>query len=166
MGTDGSAVVLRTAHVTVRARVAVIEIRQHGGSSDDWTAGCALAVGVVGAVVLVSAPLSVATWVFAPVVVLLGVVGAGMLVQRVLTPGVHLDCVAWTAAGSGLPWRRSFGGAPVVHTAVARDRYRSSDVVLSAGNRSTVVVGRIPRAEAEEVARALRRLVRERDLSS
>lgn len=166
MGAGGFDVVLRTAHVTVRARPAVVEIRERAGGRDDWAAGCVLAVGIAGGVGLALAPLSVATWVLGPFVLLFVVLGAWVLGKRLLTPGVHLDCVAWTASGPGLPARVALGGPPAVHSAAARDRYGSSDVVLTAGGRSTVVVGRVPGAEAEEIARTVRRLVRERDLSS
>ncbi|MHC1557322.1 hypothetical protein ACR9E3_00105 [Actinomycetospora sp. C-140] len=165
MDTDGFVDVLATAHVTVGARPAVIEIRQRPGGRDEVAIGGLLLVAVVGVAGLLSAPFSVATVVLAPFVVLFGVAGCWLLGQRLRTPAVRLDCVAWSAAGAGIPRRRSFGRPPIVHTTAARDRYGSADVVLSAGHRSTVVVGRVPGAEAEEIARTLRRLVRERDLT-
>ena len=166
MDTDGFVVVLGTRHVTVRARLAAVEIRQRAGSDDDWVIASVLVLAVSGAVGLVTAPLSAATAVLAPFVLLFAGFGGWMLVQRLLQPAVHLDCVAWTAEGAGIPARRAFGGPPVVHTAESRHRYGGSVVALTAQGRSTVVVGRIPDAEAEEVARALRRLVRERTLHS
>jgi len=164
VGSDAFVVVLETPRVTVRARLAVIEIRQRPGSQDDWTIAGVLIAAVGGAVGLLAAPLSVATVVLAPFVLLFAVFGLWMLVQRLLRPAVHLDCAAWTAAGAGLPARRSFGRPPVVHTSAARDRYGGTDVALTAQGRSTVVLGRLPADEAEQVARALRRLVRERTL--
>ncbi|GAA4913716.1 hypothetical protein EV188_11091 [Actinomycetospora succinea] len=164
MGSGGYVDVLTTAHVTVRARPGAIEVRERAGSRDDATIVAVLVFAIGGAVGLVTAPVSVATWVLGPFVVLFGVFGVWSLVRRWTSPAVHLDCVAWTAAGPGIPRRRSFGRPPVVHTAVARDRYGSANVALTAQGRSTVVVGRIPDDEAEEVARCLRRLVRERDL--
>lgn len=165
MGTDAFVVALETRHVTVRARPAVIEVRQRAGSSDDWTVAAVLIVAVSATVGLLTAPLSAATVVLAPFVLLVAGFGGWMLVRRLLQPAVHLDCVAWTAEGAGIPSRRAFGRAPVVHTSASRGRYGGSDVALTAQGRSTVVIGRIPAAEAEEVARTLRRLVRERTLS-
>jgi hypothetical protein len=70
VGADAFVVVLETRRVTVRARLAVIEVRQRAGSSDDWTIATVLILAVGGAVGLLTAPLSVATVVLAPFVLL------------------------------------------------------------------------------------------------
>ncbi|MEJ2887238.1 hypothetical protein [Actinomycetospora aeridis] len=159
-------VVLETRHVTVRARLAVIEVRERAGSRDGWTIGAVLIVALGGGAALLAAPFSAATVVLGPFVLLFAVLGVWMLGQRLLRPAVVIDCVAWTVEGGGIPVRRSFGRRPVVHTAAARDRYGSTDVALTAQGRSTLIVGRVPDAEAEEIARCLRRLLRERTLDA
>lgn len=120
--TGGFVVVLGTRHVTVRARLAAVEIRQRAGSDDDWVIASVLVLAVSGGVGLVTAPLSAATAVLAPFVLLFAGFGGWMLVQRLLQPAAHLDCVAWTAEGAGIPARRAFGGPPVVHAAESRHR--------------------------------------------
>ncbi len=64
--TGGFVVVLGTRHVTVRARLAAVEIRQRAGSDDDWVIASVLVLAVSGGVGLVTAPLSAATAVLAP----------------------------------------------------------------------------------------------------
>ena len=105
MDTDAFVVVLDTRHVTVRARLAVIEIRQRAGSDDDWVIASVLVLAVGGAVGLLTAPLSAATAVLAPFVLR----------------------VAWTAEGAGTrragragPRRRGRGGRADPATAGAR----------------------------------------------
>lgn len=161
---DEFVTVLRTPHVVVRARPAVIEIRRLTGGRDQLTAVCGLLVGTAGIATVLTGPVSVATWVLGPVWVVFALLGGWILVQRWIWPSVHLDCVAWTVQGAGVPRRRRLGGPPTVHTTVARVRGYRTGVALSAGNRSTDVLGTIPDAEAEEIARTLRRLVRERTL--
>ena len=144
---DGAfVVVLGTRHVTVRARLAAVEIRQRAGSDDDWVIASVLVLAASGAVELVTAPLSAATAVLAPFVLLFAGFGGWMLVQRLLQPAVHLDCVAWTAEGAGMPARRAFGrAARRAHRGEPPTAYGGSVVALTAQGRSTVVVGTHPR---------------------
>lgn len=163
---DGFVTVLHTPHVEVRARLAVIEVRQRSGSADDLTAVCVALVGLAGLGAAIAARESLATWVLVPISGVLALLGGWLLVQRWIRPSVSLDCVTWTVQGAGVPRRRHLGGPPTVHTTTSRGRGYRTGVALSARNRSTWVVGRIAEDEAEEVARTLRRLVRERTLSS
>ncbi|GLZ44234.1 hypothetical protein Acsp06_04190 [Actinomycetospora sp. NBRC 106375] len=127
MGTDGFVDVLQTAHVTVRARPAVIEISGRAGvvSTGRRRSGC--------------------WWRRSPV-------PSGW---RRLRGRSRRWCSRRSSCCSA-SWAAGCSGS---------DRYGSSDVALTAGGRSTVVVGRVPADEAEEIARCLRRLVRERDLT-